>query len=156
MFLVAKHYQTLYAVCILDMFNLSGLISIRSMISKLVSKQNTGKAFAVLAVVESLVEGLSAEYYWIYTATSNGIFFLNSILIFREIDLILLWKVEPEWHSGFVYCLNMLVVLIVILPFSFCLMKKLRRVEEFHFQKESTVNFETAENTIKNMANTNM
>ena len=73
-FLVAKHYQTLYAVCILDMFNLSGLISIRSMISKLVSKQNTGKAFAVLAVVESLVEGLSAEYYWIYTATSNGIF----------------------------------------------------------------------------------
>ena len=75
-FLVAKHYQTLYAVCILDMFNLSGLISIRSMISKLVSKQNTGKAFAVLAIVESLVEGLSAEYYWIYTATS-GTFFLK-------------------------------------------------------------------------------
>ena len=138
------------------MFNLSGLISIRSMISKLVSKQNTGKAFAVLAVVESLVEGLSAEYYWIYTATSNGIFSLNSILIFREIDLIFFGKVEPEWHSGFVYCLNMLVVLVVILPFSFCLMKKLRRVEEFHFQKESPVNFETAENTIKNMANTNM
>ena len=64
------------------------------------------------------------------------------------------WKLEPNWHSGFVYCLNMSVVIVVILPFSFCLMKKLRRVEEFHFQKESPVNFETAENTIKNMSKT--
>ena len=66
------------------------------MISKLVPREHIGKAFGVLAVIQAIVEGLSAEYYWIYTATS-------------------------DWHPGFIYCLNSTITIVLILPISYIL-----------------------------------
>ena len=124
-FLSGKDINFLYAVCILDMFNLCGLVAIRSMISKMVPREHLGKAFGVLASVQAIVEWLSAEYYWIYTATLN-------------------------WHPGFVYCLNGTCNLIFVLPISFVLVKKLRRVElEYHGETEQIV--DKLEETMRDM-----
>ena len=70
----------------------------------MVPREHIGKSFGVLAAVQAIVECLSAEYYWIYTSTL-------------------------DWHPGFVYCLNCTCNLIFVLPISFVLVKKLRRVE---------------------------
>ena len=91
----------------------------------MVPRDHLGKAFGVLASVQAIVECLSAEYYWIYTATLN-------------------------WHPGFVYCLNGTCNLIFVLPISFVLVKKLRRVElEYHGETEQIV--DKLEETMRDM-----
>ncbi len=56
-------------VSILNMFGLSGLVAIRSTLSKLVPPDDVGKAFGMIATLQSIVDALTAEYYLIYEET---------------------------------------------------------------------------------------
>jgi hypothetical protein len=128
-FLVARDVNSLFSVCILDMFNLSGLLVARSAISKLISHDHLGKAFGLLAAIHALVDALSAEYFWIYTATK-------------------------DWHPGFIYCLNCLVHACLVLPLAYYLLKRIRGITMDEKKFETDMTLETVETDIRAIATT--